>query len=99
MAMNLDDLKRHTILGQGTFGQVWLVSHPDENNVDTPYALKILSELPNLDSNLFDPRNSYNDVSEWQQKAEKLASLFIDNFAQYTDNDEGQALVTAGPAL
>jgi serine/threonine protein kinase len=37
----LEDLERHTILGEGSFGQVWLVSEcvPDSNR--HPYALKI----------------------------------------------------------
>ena len=37
-----EKLERHTILGAGTFGQVWLVSHKDETSGSrNPYALKI----------------------------------------------------------
>ena len=32
-------------------------------------------------------------------KAEKLGKLFIDNFAGFTDNEEGRSLVTSGPQL
>jgi len=37
----LDDLNRHQILGQGEFGQVWLVSVSNQTEIETPYALKI----------------------------------------------------------
>jgi hypothetical protein len=40
----LDDLTRHKILGAGTFGQVWLVSHAGSDGVRRPYALKIQSK-------------------------------------------------------
>jgi protein kinase A len=40
----LDSLKRHKILGAGTFGQVWLVSHAGSDGQRRPYALKIQSK-------------------------------------------------------
>jgi phosphoenolpyruvate carboxykinase (ATP) len=52
-----------------------------------------------VDSTILDPRNTYADVQEWQQKTEKLAKLFIENFVKFTDNEEGKALVAAGPQL
>lgn len=55
--------------------------------------------LPNVDTNILDPRNTYADASEWNAKAEDLASRFIKNFVQYTDNEEGKSLVAAGPQL
>ncbi|MCP4433212.1 MAG: phosphoenolpyruvate carboxykinase (ATP), partial [Gammaproteobacteria bacterium] len=69
-------------------------------NTEIPvFNLAVPTELSNVDSKLFDPRNSYKDTAEWQSKAEKLASLFVDNFVQYTDNEEGKALVAAGPRI
>jgi hypothetical protein len=38
------DLKRHTLLGAGTFGQVWLVSSTDSKGEKHPYALKVQSK-------------------------------------------------------
>lgn len=38
-----DDLEKHTIIGAGTFGQVWLVSN-NRSGGDCPYALKIQSK-------------------------------------------------------
>jgi CRP-like cAMP-binding protein len=40
----LEDLERHTILGEGNFGQVWLVSECLPDNSRRPYALKIQSK-------------------------------------------------------
>jgi CRP-like cAMP-binding protein len=42
---DLEDLIKHTILGEGTFGQVWLVSEPlPEPEESRPFALKIQSK-------------------------------------------------------
>ena len=56
-------------------------------------------ELPNVDSHILDPRDTYTSDAEWQVKALDLAARFIKNFAQYADNEEGKKLVAAGPQL
>jgi phosphoenolpyruvate carboxykinase (ATP) len=48
---------------------------------------------------ILDPRDTYENVADWNEKATDLASRFIKNFVQYTDNSEGQSLVNAGPQL
>ena len=63
------------------------------------FNLTVPSSLPGVDSQVLDPRNSYQSIDEWQGKAENLAALFIENFVQYTDNEQGRSLVDAGPAL
>ena len=63
------------------------------------FNLSIPTGLPNVDANILDPRNSYDDVSEWDTKATRLASLFIENFEQYTDTEGGRKLVAAGPVV
>ncbi len=55
--------------------------------------------LTDVDPEILDPRDTYEDASQWQEKAVDLAQRFIDNFVQYTDNEAGQALVEAGPQL
>ena len=40
----LSELKRHTILGAGTFGQVWLVSREASSGKRVAYALKVQSK-------------------------------------------------------
>ena len=61
------------------------------------FNLKIPNALPGVDAALLDPRNSYSDASQWTQKAQDLATLFVDNFTQYTDTESGTHLVSAGP--
>ena len=63
------------------------------------FNLEVPEDLPCIASDILDPRNTYDDVAEWEKKAKHLAGLFIDNFEQFTDNDEGKALVAAGPQL
>ena len=63
------------------------------------FNLQVPNSLPAVDTGILDPRNSYDDQSEWETKATRLASLFIDNFEQYTDTDGGNRLVSAGPVL
>lgn len=62
-------------------------------NVDIP------TELPGVDTNILDPRDTYADASEWETKAKDLAERFIKNFVKYTGNDAGKALISAGPQL
>ncbi len=57
------------------------------------------TELPGVDPNILDPRDTYADASEWTKKAENLAGLFIKNFSKFTGNDAGKALVAAGPKM
>ena len=61
------------------------------------FNLAVPTELPGVDTNILDPRNTYADPTEWDTKAKDLASRFVKNFAKYTTNDAGKALVAAGP--
>ncbi len=63
------------------------------------FNLQVPTELHDVDSNILDPRDTYSEPELWDEKAKDLASRFINNFAQYTDNDEGKSLVAAGPQL
>jgi len=63
------------------------------------FNLEVPLALPGVDSGILDPRDTYEDVAEWQSKAETLAKLFIGNFADFTDNEEGRSLVASGPQL
>ena len=62
-------------------------------NFDVP------TELPGVDTNILDPRNTYADAAEWEEKAKDLAQRFVKNFAKYEGNEAGKALVPAGPQL
>ena len=67
---------------------------------EIPYFnLAVPTELPGVDTGILDPRDTYSDASAWDEKAKDLANRFVKNFAKYTGNDAGKALVSAGPQL
>ena len=57
------------------------------------------TELPGVDPNILDPRDTYAEAARWEEKAKDLAARFIKNFAKYEGNEAGKALVAAGPQL
>ncbi|CAH8209999.1 phosphoenolpyruvate carboxykinase (ATP) [Vibrio aestuarianus] len=63
------------------------------------FNLEVPTSLPGVDTGILDPRDTYVDPLQWESKAHDLASRFINNFAKYTDNAEGQSLVAAGPQV
>lgn len=63
------------------------------------FNLTVPTSLAGVDPTILDPRDTYTDPLQWQSKAEDLAHRFITNFDKYTDTQEGQQLVTAGPQL
>ena len=63
------------------------------------FGFEVPTELPGVDTNILDPRNTYADASEWDAKAKDLAGRFIKNFAKYEGNEAGKALVATGPQL
>ncbi len=70
-----------------------------ETKVIPIFNLEVPTSLPGVDSGILDPRDTYEDPEVWYRKARDLASRFINNIEQYTDNEEGNALVKAGPQL
>lgn len=73
----------------------------DAEFVNLPYFnLAIPTDLTGVeDSSILDPRQTYANDADWDTKAKDLAARFIANFEKFTDNEEGQALVAAGPQL
>jgi len=63
------------------------------------FNLEVPTSLEGVRSNILDPRDTYEDSTEWDTRAKKLAELFVNNFEKYTDTDEGRSLVKAGPKL
>lgn len=70
-----------------------------ETKVIPTFNFVVPTSLNNVDAAILDPRDTYANASEWNTKAENLAGLFVKNFVQYTDNEEGKRLVEAGPKL
>ncbi|MDA3942335.1 MAG: phosphoenolpyruvate carboxykinase (ATP) [Bacteroidetes bacterium] len=63
------------------------------------FNLEVPTSLDRVDDGILDPRDTYSTEEAWASKAKSLASMFIENFDKYTDNDEGKRLVAAGPQL
>ena len=63
------------------------------------FDFEVPTELNGVDTGILDPRDTYADASEWEEKAKDLAGRFIKNFAKYEGNAAGKALVAAGPQL
>ncbi|MBQ3723317.1 MAG: phosphoenolpyruvate carboxykinase (ATP) [Bacteroidales bacterium] len=55
--------------------------------------------LKGVDTGILDPRDTYADPAQWEEKAKDLAGRFIKNFKKYESNAAGLALVAAGPQL
>ncbi len=86
-----------------TRGIIDAILNGDILNADTkviPYFnLAVPTALPGVDPAILDPRDTYADKTEWENKAKDLAGRFIKNFAKYEYNEAGKALVAAGPQL
>ncbi|MBQ9425162.1 MAG: phosphoenolpyruvate carboxykinase (ATP) [Erysipelotrichaceae bacterium] len=63
------------------------------------FDFEVPVELEGVDTGILDPRDTYENKGEWDEKAKDLASRFIQNFHKYEDNEAGKALVNAGPKL
>ncbi len=63
------------------------------------FNLEVPTALPGVDPAILDPRDTYADASQWDEKAKDLAGRFVKNFVKYTGNDAGKALVAAGPKV
>ena len=61
------------------------------------FRLRIPQSLRGIETKLLDPRKTYEKTSTWQDKATLLAEKFTRNFEQFTDTDQGAALVSSGP--
>ena len=57
------------------------------------------TKLEGVDTGILDPRDTYKNAAEWEEKAKDLAGRFIKNFHKYESNKAGKALVKAGPQL
>ena len=63
------------------------------------FDFEVPTSLPNVNPAILDPRDTYECACKWEEKAKDLAARFIKNFAKYTTNEAGKALVAAGPQL
>jgi phosphoenolpyruvate carboxykinase (ATP) len=59
------------------------------NNVefrkDPNFGFEVPVSVPGVDDKLLDPRQTWADPAAYDAQAQKLVSMFSDNFAQYAD--------------
>ena len=63
------------------------------------FDFEVPTQLNGVAWGILDPRDTYQNRDEWEEKAKDLAARFIKNFVKYEDNEAGKALVAAGPQL
>ena len=63
------------------------------------FDFEVPTELEGVDPHILDPRDTYADPQQWEEKAKDLAGRFIKNFKKYEYNRAGKKLVAAGPKL
>ncbi len=71
----------------------------EETKVIPIFNLEVPTSLQNVNPDILDPRDTYNNKEEWEQRAIDLAKKFKNNFKKYTDNQEGKELEKAGPTI
>ncbi|MEG2177966.1 MAG: phosphoenolpyruvate carboxykinase (ATP) [Bacteroidales bacterium] len=63
------------------------------------FGLEVPKDVKGVDSKILNPRNLWAEPTQWDEAAKNLGKRFIDNFENFTDNEEGKRLVSAGPKL
>ena len=63
------------------------------------FNFTVPTQLDGVAWGILDPRDTYQNRAEWDEKARDLAARFIKNFKKYETNEAGKALVAAGPKL
>jgi phosphoenolpyruvate carboxykinase (ATP) len=61
------------------------------------FGLQVLTQCPNVPSQMLMPRSTWSDPAAYDQAAKKLAALFRDNFKSFA-NGVSEAVRQAGPA-
>jgi phosphoenolpyruvate carboxykinase (ATP) len=63
------------------------------------FNLMIPKSVKNVDSELLNPRKQWSSPEKWDEASKTLALKFIENFKNFTDNEEGIRLEKAGPNI
>ena len=73
-----------------TRGIIDAILNGDVNRAKTKnipiFNFVVPTELPGVNPSILDPRDTYQDVNEWNKKAINLADRFINNFKKYETN-------------
>ena len=68
-----------------------------ETVIDPVFRVAVPVEVPGVPTEVLTPRNTWPDPAAYDAMANKLATMFQDNFAKYADG-VSEAIRTAGPA-
>lgn len=63
------------------------------------FGIAIPEALNGVDSEILDPRSTWEDKAAYDAGAQKLASLFVENFKRYLDGNTAFDFSAAGPKL
>ncbi|GAX88381.1 phosphoenolpyruvate carboxykinase (ATP) [Lebetimonas natsushimae] len=63
------------------------------------FDLAIPKELPGVNTEVLNPRNTWADKEAYDKQLRKLAQMFIENFKRYEDVKEGKEYEKAGPKI
>jgi phosphoenolpyruvate carboxykinase (ATP) len=63
------------------------------------FNLEVPKHIKGVESKFLNPRNSWPNPNDWDNAARSLGAKFIKNFENFTDNESGRRLVSAGPIL
>ncbi len=63
------------------------------------FGVEIPQSLPNVDANVLNPANAWEDKEAYAATAKKLVGQFQDNFVKFANTPSGKAVQEAGPSL
>ena len=67
-----------------------------EMRKDSNFGFHVPLEVENIDSNILNPRNTWQDKNEYDLQAKKLVKMFIDNFVKF-ESDVEENVRASGP--
>jgi len=57
-----------------------------EFRIDDNFGFEVPVSVPGVDSGILDPRSTWSDTAAYDETAQKLVKLFIDNFEQFAEH-------------
>ena len=57
-----------------------------EFRIDDNFGFEVPVSVPGVDSKILDPRSTWSDPNAYDETAQKLVKLFINNFEQFADH-------------
>ncbi|NBB89041.1 MAG: phosphoenolpyruvate carboxykinase (ATP) [Bacteroidetes bacterium] len=67
-----------------------------EFDLDPFFGLKMPTSCPDVPSEILNPKNTWTDASNYENKARSLAKSFVENFDQFADKADHE-IINSGP--